>query len=51
MFYDKDLRKLTLAQCFEAAIKDETNTIFMEFDGELVVDEKTMASIARDIEL
>ncbi|EAW20712.1 uncharacterized protein NFIA_112360 [Aspergillus fischeri NRRL 181] len=50
-FYDKDLRKLTPAQCFEAAIEDETNTIFMEFDGELVVDEETMASIARDIEL
>jgi hypothetical protein len=49
-FYDKDLRKLTPAQCFEAAIEDETNKIFMEFDGELVVDEETMASIARDIE-
>jgi hypothetical protein len=50
-FYDKNLRKLTPAQCFEAAIEDETNTIFMEFDGELVMDEETMASIARDIEL
>lgn len=50
-FYDKNLRKLTPAQCFEAAIEDETNTIFMKFDGELVMDEETMASIARDIEL
>jgi hypothetical protein len=50
-FYDKNLRKLTPAQCFEAAIEDETNTIFMKFEGELVMDEETMASIARDIEL
>lgn len=50
-FYDKNLRKLTPAQCFEAAIEDETNTIFMKFDGELVMDEETMVSIARDIEL
>jgi hypothetical protein len=50
-FYDKNLRKLTPAQCFEAAIEDETNTIFMKFDGELVMDEETMASISRDIEL
>ncbi|KAF4210314.1 hypothetical protein CNMCM5878_004631 [Aspergillus fumigatiaffinis] len=50
-FYDKNLRKLTPAQCFEAAIEDETNTIFMKFDGELAMDEETMVSIARDIEL
>lgn len=50
-FYDKNLRKLTPAQCFEAAIEDETNTIFMKFDGELVMDEETMTSIVRDIEL
>jgi hypothetical protein len=30
---------------------NETNTIFMKFDGELARDEKTMAFIARDIEL
>ncbi|KAI2835487.1 hypothetical protein CBS11350_10013 [Aspergillus niger] len=50
-FYDKNLRKLTPAQCFEAAIEDEINTIFIKFGGELVMDEETMASIARDIEL
>jgi hypothetical protein len=50
-FYDKNLRKLTPAQCFEAAIEDETNTIYMKFDGELVMDEETMTSIVRDIEL
>ncbi|GFF96384.1 hypothetical protein IFM53868_08512 [Aspergillus udagawae] len=50
-FYDKNLRKLTPAQCFEAAIEDGTNTIFMQFDGELVMDEETMESIVRIIEL
>ncbi|KAF7588664.1 hypothetical protein BBP40_005415 [Aspergillus hancockii] len=50
-FYDKNLRQLTPAQCFKAAIEDETSTIFMKFEGELVMDEETMVSIARDIEL
>jgi hypothetical protein len=50
-FYDKNLRKLTPAQCFQAVIEDETNTIFMKFDGELAMDEEIMASIAWDIEL
>jgi hypothetical protein len=50
-FYDKNLRKLTPAQCFEAATEDKTNMVFMKFDGELVMDEETMASIARNIEL
>jgi hypothetical protein len=27
--------RLTPAQCFEAAIKDDTNTIFMHLGGEL----------------
>lgn len=50
-FYDKNLRKLTPAQCFEAAIADETNTIFMQSGGELMIDEDTMRSIARELEL
>ncbi|KAE8391594.1 hypothetical protein BDV23DRAFT_69197 [Aspergillus alliaceus] len=32
-FYDKNLRLLTPAQCFKAAIEDDTNTIFMHFRG------------------
>ncbi|KAL5335653.1 hypothetical protein BJX70DRAFT_390567 [Aspergillus crustosus] len=50
-FYDKDLRKLTPAQCFEAAIEDGTNTIYMQVGGELSMDEETLRSIARDLEL
>lgn len=50
-FYDKNLRKLTPAQCFEAAIEDDTNTIFMNFGGELAMDEDTIRSIAREVEL
>ncbi|OJJ03120.1 hypothetical protein ASPVEDRAFT_42632 [Aspergillus versicolor CBS 583.65] len=50
-FYDKDLQKLTPAQCFEAAIEDDTNTIFMNFGGELRMDEDTIRSIAREVEL
>ena len=50
-FYDKNLRKLTPTQCFEAAIEDDTNTIFMNFEGELTMDEDTIRSIAREVEL
>lgn len=50
-FYDKNLRLLTPAQCFKAAIEDDANTIFMHFGGELAMDEDTMRSIARDMEL
>ncbi|RLL96047.1 hypothetical protein CFD26_101323 [Aspergillus turcosus] len=41
IFYNKNLRKLTPAQCFKATIEDETNVenkIFMKFNGELVKD-------------
>lgn len=50
-FYDKNLRKLTPAQCFDAAIEDESNKIFMQIGGELAMDEDTMRSIAREVEL
>ncbi|KAL6229360.1 hypothetical protein BDW75DRAFT_225207 [Aspergillus navahoensis] len=50
-FYDKNLRKLTPAQCFDAAIEDESNKIFMQIGGELAMDEHTMRSIAREVEL
>jgi hypothetical protein len=48
-FYDKNLRILTPAQCFEAAIEDDTNTIFMHIGGELPMDEDTMRSIEREL--
>ena len=49
-FYDKDLRMITPAQCYDAAIEDGANTIFVDFGGELVVNEDTLASITREIE-
>ncbi|KAF5859848.1 hypothetical protein ETB97_002400 [Aspergillus alliaceus] len=49
-FYDKDLRRLTPAQCFEAAIEDGSNTIIMQLHGELTIDEETMESTSRDLE-
>jgi hypothetical protein len=50
-FYDKNGRKLTPAQCFEAAIEDGSNMIFMHLGGDLAMDEDTMRSIAREAEL
>jgi hypothetical protein len=50
-FYDKNGRKLTPAQCFEAAIEDGSNMIFMQLGGDLAMDEDTMRSIAREAEL
>jgi hypothetical protein len=48
-FYDKNLRKLTPAQCFEGAIEDVTNTIFMNLKGELAINE--LRSIAQNVGL
>jgi hypothetical protein len=50
-FYDRNLRRLTPAQCFEAAIEGGSNTIFMQLHGELTIDEETIESISRDLEL
>ncbi|KAL4891328.1 hypothetical protein BDV59DRAFT_203528 [Aspergillus ambiguus] len=49
-FYNKDMRMITPAQCYEAAIEDGTNTIFMDFEGDLRMDEETLASMAREVE-
>jgi hypothetical protein len=35
-------------QCFEAAIEDGTNTIYMQVGGELSMDEETIRSIKAD---
>ncbi|KAL6229243.1 hypothetical protein BDW75DRAFT_235352 [Aspergillus navahoensis] len=40
-FYD-NLRKLTPAECFEGAIEDDTNTIFLDLKGELAINEDTL---------
>lgn len=49
-FYDKDLRIITPAQCFDAAIEDEVNTIFITYGEELSVDEETVASVSRSLD-
>ncbi|KAJ5249524.1 hypothetical protein N7524_011840 [Penicillium chrysogenum] len=49
-FYDQNLRQVPPGQCFDAAIEDGTNTIFMTFGDDLVVSEEAVNSIARVIE-
>ncbi|KAJ5766653.1 uncharacterized protein N7511_004269 [Penicillium nucicola] len=49
-FYDQNLRQVPPGQCFDAAIEDGTNTIFMTFGDDLVVSEETVNSIARVLE-
>jgi hypothetical protein len=51
MFYDKRLRALTPAQCFDAAIEDDTQYDLYALWGELAMDEDTMWSIAREVGL
>lgn len=50
-FYNHELRKIQPGQCFEAAVEDDINTIFMRIGGELVVDDKTLKSIKDELEL
>ncbi|KAA8646125.1 uncharacterized protein ATNIH1004_007551 [Aspergillus tanneri] len=38
-FYNKNLRMITPAQCYDAAIEDGANTIFVDFEGDLVINE------------
>ncbi|OJD10590.1 hypothetical protein AJ78_08439, partial [Emergomyces pasteurianus Ep9510] len=47
-FYDKDLKLIAPVQCFDAAIEDGTNTVFMAFGGELNVDEEMVASVSQN---
>lgn len=47
IFYDKSLRTIPPTQCFDAAIEDGTNTIFIAFGDELAVDEEAAASVSR----
>ncbi|KAJ5941420.1 hypothetical protein N7516_001588 [Penicillium verrucosum] len=46
----KNARELLLGQCFNTAIEDSTNTIFMIFGDDLVVSEEAVNSIVRVIE-
>jgi hypothetical protein len=49
-FYDQNLRTVAPAQCFDAAIEDRTNTVFMTFGDDLVINEDTMDSVSRALQ-
>ena len=49
-FYDQNLRQVPPAQCFDAAIEDGTNTVFVTFGDDLVVSEETMESVTRALQ-
>ncbi|KAJ5940479.1 hypothetical protein N7516_000647 [Penicillium verrucosum] len=46
-FYDQNLRAIPPAQCFDAAVQDGTNTIFVAYGPELVRNEENMNSVSR----
>ena len=46
-FYDQNLRAIAPAQCFDAAVQDGTNTIFVAYGPELVRNEENMDSVSR----
>ncbi|KAF7514970.1 hypothetical protein PCG10_004181 [Penicillium crustosum] len=46
-FYDQNLRAIPPAQCFDAAVQDGTNTIFVAHGPELVRNEENMNSVSR----
>ena len=47
IFYDKSLHTIPPMQCFNAAIEDGTNTIFIAFRDKLAVDEEAVASVSQ----
>ncbi|KAJ5369939.1 uncharacterized protein N7496_006031 [Penicillium cataractarum] len=49
-YYDQNLRQVPPGQCFQAAIEDGTNTVFMTFGDDLTVSEATMDSITRALQ-
>ncbi|KAJ6081405.1 hypothetical protein N7499_006279 [Penicillium canescens] len=46
-FYDQNLRTIVPAQCFDAAVQDGTNTIFVAFGHEVARNEENMDSVSR----
>lgn len=46
-FYDQNLRQIPIGQCFDAAIEEGMNTLFVTFGSDLVLCEETMESIER----
>ncbi|KAJ5988270.1 hypothetical protein N7481_003480 [Penicillium waksmanii] len=49
-YYDKNLRQVAPALCFNAAVEDGTNTVFMTLGDDLVHSEETMDSITRALQ-
>lgn len=49
-FYDKNLRMITPAQCFDAAMEDGSNTIFVSYEGEAIVNEEMMVLVSRALD-
>lgn len=49
-FYDKSLRQVAPALCFNAAVEDGTITVFMTLGHDLVHSEETMGSITRALQ-
>ncbi|KAJ6027955.1 hypothetical protein N7540_003531 [Penicillium herquei] len=50
-YYDRNLRQVPPGQCFDAAIEDGTNTIFMTFGDDMAVSEETVDSITRALQV
>ena len=46
-YYDQNLRQAPPGQCFDAAIEDSTNTVFVTFGDDLAVSEETVGTITR----
>ncbi|KAJ5346771.1 uncharacterized protein N7506_000024 [Penicillium brevicompactum] len=49
-YYDQNLRQVPPGQCFDAAIADGTNTVFVTFGDDLAVNEETVDSITRALQ-
>ncbi|EFW13294.1 hypothetical protein CPSG_10105 [Coccidioides posadasii str. Silveira] len=49
-FYDKNMRSITPARCFDAAVEDGTNTIFMVFEEKMAINEKMVASVSQALD-
>ncbi|BDD61484.1 hypothetical protein MAP00_006527 [Monascus purpureus] len=46
-FYDRNLKPITPARCFQAATEDETNTLFMTLGRDLVITQEMVASASK----
>lgn len=49
-YYDQNLRQVPPGQCFDAAIEDGTNTIFVTFGDDLTVSEEMVDTITRALQ-